>query len=346
MADTMLSQTQISTYFRSMAMLLRAGETAGQACDEARKFYEENEHGALARVAGAMAEAIEGGSLSFAEAAEKTGVFPVYALGMLRVKNDTGRLEAALDGLADYYERQEALNQRLRSNLTYPVVLLLLMCAVLSVLVFSVLPMFEKVYNSLTGSLAASSYAYVSAAGTIGRVSLTAAAAVSLVLLVLTLYLRRASGWEKLQGPMETFPLTRKASRLLAVSRLLDTLSTLLSSGASQEAAMETAVALIDHRLLRQVMEENRSGSITENLLDAGVLPSLYSRVLLFAARKTGSLSISLMDISTRLEQEAEAEMAAIIDSTEPVLIGFLTVAVGLTLVSVMLPLLGILGAV
>lgn len=346
MADKMLSQVQISTFCRSMAMLLRSGESAGAACDEAARFYAENEQPELAAVAEAMSETIEQEYASFAEAAEKSGAFPAYAVGMLRVRNESGKLDVALDRLGDYYERQEALNQRLRSNLTYPVVLLLLMCGVLSVLVFAVLPMFEKVYNSLTGSLAASSYAYVSAAGTIGRVSLTAAALVSLVLLALTLYLRSRSGWEKLQLPMETFPLTRKASRLLAVSKLLDTLATLLDGGTNQDTAMETAVELIDHRLLRQTMEENRGGTITEVLLRSGILPSLYGRVLLFAARKTGSLSIALMDISEKMEQEAEEHMVRIIDGAEPVLIGFLTVAVGMTLVSVMLPLLGILGAV
>ncbi len=49
---------------------------------------------------------------------------------------------------------------------------MLMMCGVLAVLVFAVLPMFERVYDNLTGSLLSSSYAYVLAATLIGRISL------------------------------------------------------------------------------------------------------------------------------------------------------------------------------
>ena len=42
--------------------------------------------------------------------------------------------------------------------------------------------------------------------------------------------------------------------------------------------------------------------------------------------------------------EEGLEALEALVDRVEPVLVGFLTVCVGLTLVSVMLPLLGILG--
>ena len=53
-----------------------------------------------------------------------------------------------------------------------------------------------------------------------------------------------------------------------------------------------------------------------------------------------------MSELSRRLGRDAEEALSGLIDKTEPVLIGFLTVSVGLTLLSVMLPLLGILGAV
>ena len=50
--------------------------------------------------------------------------------------------------------------------------------------------------------------------------------------------------------------------------------------------------------------------------------------------------------VALRMGQEAENALCRLIDDIEPVLIGFLTVSVGFTLLSVMLPLLGILSAV
>lgn len=75
------------------------------------------------------------------------------------------------------------------------------------------------------------------------------------------------------------------------------------------------------------------------------VLSGLYGRMLLSGSR-SGNLEKTMAELSGRLGADADETLERLIDSVEPVLIGFLTISVGLTLVSVMLPLLGILGAV
>ena len=262
----------------------------------------------------------------------------------------SGRLDEVLDRLADYYDRQHALNERLRSTLTYPVALLLMMCGVLSVLVFSVLPMFVRVYNSLTGSLAASSYAYVLAASLIGRVSLVLAVAVSAVLLVLAVMLHTQKGREKLNGPMERSRFTRKAARQLAVSQMADTVSTMLASGAEEDSALEQCIRQTSHTGLRTALQACRSDmqqgtGMAQAFLRHKVLPPLYARMLQ-GGSESGSLPAAMESVALRMGQEAENALCRLIDDIEPVLIGFLTVSVGFTLLSVMLPLLGILSAV
>ena len=287
---------------------------------------------------------------SFAQTARDTGAFPEYALGVFSMAELSGRLDEVLDRLADYYDRQHALNERLRSTLTYPVALLLMMCGVLSVLVFSVLPMFVRVYNSLTGSLAASSYAYVLAASLIGRVSLVLAVAVSAVLLVLAVMLHTQKGREKLNGPMERSRFTRKAARQLAVSQMADTVSTMLASGAEEDSALEQCIRQTSHTGLRTALQACRSDmqqgtGMAQAFLRHKVLPPLYARMLQ-GGSESGSLPAAMESVALRMGQEAENALCRLIDDIEPVLIGFLTVSVGFTLLSVMLPLLGILSAV
>lgn len=75
------------------------------------------------------------------------------------------------------------------------------------------------------------------------------------------------------------------------------------------------------------------------------VLPPLYARMLQ-GGSESGSLPAAMESVALRMGQEAENALCRLIDDIEPVLIGFLTVSVGFTLLSVMLPLLGILSAV
>lgn len=346
MADQYFTQQQLSTFCGSIAMMLRAGislsETSGLFSGNAADA-------ALEKAAASMGNAMEQGS-SFSDAAEATGVFPAYALGVFRVGEMSGRLDQTLERLSNYYDRQSRLHQRLRSSLVYPVVLLLMMCGVLAVLVFAVLPMFERVYTSLTGSLAASAYAYVLAASVIGRVSMVLAVAVSVILLALAWMARRATGRQRMQGWLERAPGTRKAAWTLAVAQMTSSLATLLSSGIDEDAAMGLCLEQIGHEKLKselgQCREEMQQGKgLADTLMRHSVLPGLYGRMLVSAA-ETGNLSSAMERIAQQMEEDAEAQLSDLIDRIEPILIGFLTVSVGLTLLSVMLPLLGILSAI
>ena len=348
MAVQILSEEQISVFCRSLAMMLRSGVTMQEAVE---LFVQDGDDASplLHSTAQQMEKALGEGQ-SFAQTARDTGAFPEYALGVFSMAELSGRLDEVLDRLADYYDRQHALNERLRSTLTYPVALLLMMCCVLSVLVFSVLPMFVRVYNSLTGSLAASSYAYVLAASLIGRVSLVLAAAVSAVLLVLAVMLHTQKGREKLNGPMERSRFTRKAARQLAVSQMADTVSTMLASGAEEDSALEQCIRQTSHTGLRTALQACRSdmqqgAGMAQAFLRHKVLPPLYARMLQ-GGSESGSLPAAMESVALRMGQEAENALCRLIDDIEPVLIGFLTVSVGFTLLSVMLPLLGILSAV
>ena len=348
MAVQILSEEQISVFCRSLAMMLRSGVTMQEAVE---LFVQDGDDASplLHSTAQQMEKALGEGQ-SFAQTARDTGTFPEYALGVFSMAELSGRLDEVLDRLADYYDRQHALNERLRSTLTYPVALLLMMCGVLSVLVFSVLPMFVRVYNSLTGSLAASSYAYVLAASLIGRVSLVLAVAVSAVLLVLAVMLHTQKGREKLNGPMERSRFTRKAARQLAVSQMADTVSTMLASGAEEDSALEQCIRQTSHTGLRTALQACRSDmqhgtGMAQAFLRHKVLPPLYARMLQ-GGSESGSLPAAMESVALRMGQEAENALCRVIDDIEPVLIGFLTVSVGFTLLSVMLPLLGILSAV
>lgn len=338
-----LTGEQLGDFCDQMAAMLHSGCTPGDSCGALAQDGADE----IAVTAGEMTKLLEDG-WPFAYSAEKTGVFPAYALGVFTTAEQSGRLEESLDRLADYYRRQESLQTRMRSALTYPAALLGMMCAVLGVLVFWVLPMFRGVYDSLTGSLAASAYSYVSAAGIIGVVGLVVSGVLAAALVTLSLILGSSRGQEALLPRLQKLPLTRDAFRGLALSRLTDTLSTLLASGTDPVSAMELALSQCSHEALRASL----TGS--EALLSQGegfarvlspVLPARYAR-LLRVGETGGSLTDALASLSRQMGTEAEGQIKKLIDETEPALMGFLTLSVGMTLLSVMLPLLGILGAV
>lgn len=97
---------------------------------------------------------------------------------------------------------------------------------------------------------------------------------------------------------------------------------------------------------LEKCREETQMGiGIATAFAHQKILPAMYGKMLLGGA-KSGELVQVTENLARRTAQEAENGLCSVIDRTEPILIGFLTASVGLTLLSVMLPLLGILSAI
>lgn len=345
MEQKKLSDRSISVFCGSISMLLHAGMYA----QEAAALFAKDGASESTQAAKAISDAMEEG-LSFADAAEKTGAFPSYSLHVFQTAEYSGRLEEGLERLAVYYDREHTRKQHLRSTLTYPAALLLMMCGVLAVLVFFVLPMFQRVYSSLTGSLAASSYAYVLASGVIARFSLVLAAGICLGLLAVAAASGSERGQQRMKKWLEKQSATRQTMFDLAVSSFADTLATLLSSGMDMDSAMEMAKSQTDHAVLSEKLaacQENmaRGAGLADAMYSHGIFSALYGRMLVSGAA-SGSLETALAEIAEKVNGDAQNRLTGMMDSVEPMLIGFLAVSVGLTLLSVMLPLLGILGAV
>lgn len=353
MSEKILSETQLSAFCGGLAMMLRSGIPPSDAVALlAAADASSGVHGdaaltdGLRRAAARIGGYMETGD-DFSSAAEKTGMFPEYALGVFRTAEISGRLDGALDRLSRYYESQSRLVERLRGAVAYPMVLMLLMCAVLAVLVFAVLPVFLRVYSSMTGSLAASAFAYVPAANAVGRISLILSLLAGVMMLVPALLVRSPNGREKLRPLLEKNRFTRRAFRMLSVSQLMGMISALLLSGADEAAALDYALRRNGGGLPDTVMKECRSDmgsgmSLCRALRHRQVLPVLYAQMLL-AGEESGTLPQTMEHISLRLAEDAENALCAVIDGIEPVLIGYLTVTVGFTLLSVMLPLLGVM---
>ena len=148
----------------------------------------------------------------------------------------------------------------------------------------------------------------------------------------------------------EKLPFTSAAARRLAEAQFTTALATFTASGMDTDTAMERASDMVRHRALRAQLESCRrqmfeGRSLAQAVYDNRVFEPLYARMLMSGAR-SGNLDQVLARLAQVFSEDANMRMGRIIDSVEPVLAGFLTVSVGITLLAVMLPLIGILTSI
>lgn len=374
-AYTPLSGGEVSSFCEGIAIMLAAGiqtdeavhmlsENMGdtplhRACDEVyRGLVSGRGLAASMRAAGgagadgAARDPGAGPAAGTGHGAEAP-VFPAYAVALVGIGERSGRLENVLRSLAVYYDEEERVFAKLRASIGYPAALLCVMSVILAFTVIGILPVFLGVYDELAGGLAGGSFAAVGAAVAVGWVALVLTLAVTACALVGSAAVRTPRGQARILALLERLPVTRPAMYRLALSRFSAAASAYLASGADSNTAMREALRVVDHPVLHERLERAhdamvdpaRALSLSQAVTEFGVFEPVYARMLAIGSR-AGSVDGVLERLSATFFDDAVAQIDRAVDAVEPALAALLTVAVGATLISVMLPLVGMMGAI
>lgn len=349
MATSPLDSSTLSVFCESVAIML----SAGIQTDEAVHILGENlDDTGFKRVSNQVyAGLVAGKPLSAAMGGTKA--FPRYAVDMVCAGERTGRLENTLRSLAMYYDEEARLFDRIRSNAGYPVALLCIMSVVLAFTVAVILPVFVSVFESLSGNLTSGAFAAVTASIVIGWAALIVTLVCAAVALLCFILCQTAQGRMSVLRTLEKLPFTKQAMYQLALSRFTSALATFVASGIDTDIALKDTLSLVDHRGLRAKLESahrsmidsTMAKSLSHAISDCNAFEPLYARMLLIGSR-SGRIDQVLERLSTTFFEDAIMQIDGVVDSIEPGLAAFVTVAVGATLISVMLPLIGIMSSI
>lgn len=340
----MLPPQDLAAFFESMTMLLRAGVPANECPDI---IAGDMEGSVLAKVSRHVGEILESGEVYIlSEALENSGGFPPYAIEMIKLGEESGRLETTAEQLGEYYRRQESLNQSIRSAISGPVLLMMMMSVVLIFLITFVLPVFENVFASLglagTGGMGSAFMAARVAMVVVGLLLVV-------VLIILAMYI--VPKWRvKLVAMTEKFPLTKRIHYAISAGRFTGGLAMLLASGISVSEAMEKAGALVENKRISQNLPKARAEvdegeDLGKALVNNGVLDGFEAKILLSASR-AGQTESAMRNLAAIYSEEADNGIDRLLGLIEPALVGILSVAIGVILLSVMLPLTSIMSAI
>ena len=324
MASKLFDSSALSTFCGSMATMLAAGMQTDEA---AYMLMQNGENTRFHEVCSSLYADLVKGS-RFSEAMENSGGFPRYAIDMVATGERSGHLERVLRNLETYYDEEDRLFAKL-------------------------LPVFGDVYRGMAGSLTAGSFSSVGISTAIGWVAFIITVVAAVIALALVLASRSEGGRHKVMRLFEKVSFTKKAMYQLALSRFTVALATLVSSGVTNEEAMHRAVDMVDHTELRAKLEKAAASmvdvdnprSLTQAIAEHDVFEPLYAR-LFNVGTLSGSADAVLNRLSGTFFDDAVLQIDRSLDKVEPVLAAFLTIAVGATLIAVMLPLVGIMGSI
>ena len=338
-----ISAAELSNFCGQVALILEAGlplydgmETlagADQASDNADAYQ------AASKVV------TETGSLY--EALKEDDRWPAYLVEMVGIGERSGQLDKVLRGLEAYYAREDRIRSAVTNAVTYPLVLAVMLVLIVLILLWKVLPVFRRVLSSMGVGMSASGNTLMRLGAIVGWVVLALVALLVLAVLVGLVLLKTGKREQVIAFIQRHLPSLKRLNNKLSASRVSSVLSMMLSGGFPTGEALEmTANVLSDKRAAAKVtaiLEKLESGSsFADAVTETGLFDDLHNRMIAMGSA-TGREDQVLGKLATLYEEQAEDDITRLIAIIEPTLVALLSIVIGAVLLSVMLPMAGIL---
>lgn len=328
----------LAIFSRQFATMIGAGLTLLRSLNI---LAQQTDNPALAEVLGEISAAVEGGK-SLSEALTQHECFPPLYVAMVRAGETAGTLDEVLVRIADTMEKDLALRAKVKSALTYPVVVLVMAVVLTIVMLIFIVPTFVAMFDELGGTLPLPT-----------RVLLFMSDAVRNLWFVLVFAppaawkgYKRARKIPRVRARLDawklTLPVFGDLFHKLAIARFTRNLSTLLNAGVPILLALEISAETVDNAVISRAVVDVRAAvsegeSMVKPMGKHEVFPPMVVQMT-GVGEETGALDDMLARIADFYDREVEATTESLTAALEPIMIGILGGIVGAMVISLYMP--------
>ena len=334
----------IAIFFRQFSVMIDAGLPLVQ-CLEILAANQENP--AFQKCLNGVRSSVEQGSTLANGMRGYPKIFDDLTTNMIEAGETGGILDTILQRISSYIEKNVKMKAAVKSALIYPVSVISIAVLVVGALLKFVVPIFANLFVGLGVALPAPTAFVIALSNFISKFWWVMG--LMLVLFVVGIKQLRKSpqGLYATDKVMLGLPVFGMVLRKIAVSRFTRTLGTLITSGVPildglSITARTSGNAVIEQALMkvRKAIEEGRT--IVDPLKESGVFPNMVVQMI-GVGEATGAMDNMLSKIADFYEDEVDAATKDMLTLMEPLLIGFLGVAVGGIVISLYMPLFSVI---
>lgn len=337
----------ILVFTRQFATMIDAGLPLVQCLDI---LGSQMDNPAFKRVIFAIKAKVEQGS-TFADALkDHPKVFDELFIQLCAAGEVGGILDTILNRLAAYREKAEKLKRKVKSAMTYPVIVICVAIGVTALLMLKVTPVFAKMFADFGSALPAPTQFVVDMSEWLQKYILHLVACIGAVIGAFVYTYRHPKGRKVMDRVMLMLPLFGPVIKKVAVARFTRTLGTMISSGVPILDALDVTAKTAGNRTVEEAIYYVR-GKIAEGkniagpLLETNVFPSMVVQMI-GVGEATGAMDAMLNKIADFYDDEVDTAVAGLTAMIEPLLMVFLGGVVGGFLIAMYLPIFSIAGAI
>lgn len=272
-------------------------------------------------------------------------VFSDVYVNMVRAGEAGGILDEILKRLAEQIERDYSMRKKLKSAMTYPIVILTITVIAFFGIMLFIIPKINKILTDLGGpnaKLPVYTRALLSISDFLqARAPLVIILAV-IVIFLIRRYIRTPKGKYQFHALMLRTPIINTVIIKVAIARFARTFASLMAAGVGVLDALEVTGGAMGNKVIEKelvtVAKEVQNGKQLSESLEKGThFPPIVSQMLA-VGEETGKIDTVLVKVADFYEEEVSATIDGLSSIIEPIMIIILGSVVGLIAASVMGP--------
>ena len=340
---------------RDVVILSRQISTLFEAEVSALKIFTmlavNTENRILSRKLTAVADDLQAGISISGSLAKHPDVFSNFYVNMVKVGEETGKLNETFLHLAEYLDRQYSLASKTRNALIYPIFVVVTFFVVMTLMFVMVIPKLSLII--LDSGQQVPIYTKIVIA--ISNLFIHYGFLLLIFLVLLGIWVWRLSFTEKGKIYLDSFKLSVPAIgnlyKKLYLSRIADNLNTMLSSGVPIVRAIDITAEVVGSRVYKKLLGEVADGVKSGLALYVAFskhkeeIPGILVQIIQ-VGEETGSLGTVLKTLADFYKREVDEAVDTLVSLIEPIMIVVLGLGVGLLLVSILVPIYNLAGGI
>lgn len=331
----------LATFSRQLATLLNSGIPLISCMNIARN---QAENKVLRKALGDITVSLEEGNTLADSFARFPGLFPEIFIFMVEAGELGGVLDEVLERLAEHFEREHEVNEKVKSAITYPIIVLVFAVLAVSFMLTFVLPKIIAVIQGMGVPLPLPTRIVMAVSGFFINYWYLIPFMIILLALVFKYIKSQPRGRQTLDQMALKIPVFGPVYQKIIVARFCRTLGTLLKGGVPIIQALEVVKKSTGNVIIEQAVtnaqESVRNGEELSKLIaECGVFPPMVTRMMA-VGEETGALDTLLERVGVYYDKEVGIVVGRLSSVIEPMLIVLLGGIVGFIILAVMLPMM------
>jgi len=337
---TGVKQKDVAIFSRQFATMISAGLSLTKCL---AILGAQSESATLRNVIQQLGKDVESGQSLSDSMSKHPKVFPPIFVNMVRAGETGGVLDEVLTRVADHFENELALKGKIKSAMTYPIAMFVLVVVILAAMMIFVVPTFESMFSSMGGQLPFMTQVLVSVSNFVAGIGGIAVVVGGVVaFFAFRAWTRTSSGkmaWDTIKLKMPVFgPLVRK----IALAKFTRTFSTLVSAGVPILSALDIVSDTAGNEVVSQAVKKARAAikegeTIAKPLSESKVFPSMVVQMI-SVGEETGALDAMLSKVADFYDEEVSASVDGLTSLIEPLMMATLGLIVGAMVIALYMP--------